>query len=342
MKKMLSLILAIVLMFVCCVGCDKKTDGETTENTTVVESVTGETVNATDGETDVTDEVEKSEENEVTEDSTTANTEDTTEVSEENTTKPNGTNPSTKPSEKPSNNSGNAKPSTPKPSNPTTEKPTNKPTEKPTEKPTSKPTEKPTPTKPSASKPYFVSMDVVSVNRPNSFTVNGTHILDKIYGKNAVLQNGDTITYKMNMSDGGTTGFKLSYKKNCSVTTNGNIITVKVNGAAWSDAIVEFTVDTKTGSEKVRKTMGIHSITGSLGTAAAVDCLIQEYAISKGMILLNGTEDEPVLNYKVKVPGNSNWKSEVFVTIDKCVNSGYKKYCYQLVPQDAFSISMYA
>jgi hypothetical protein len=60
------------------------------------------------------------------------------------------------------------------------------------------------------------------------------------------------------------------------------------------------------------------------------------------MILPNGTEDEPVLNYRVKVPGNSNWKTEVFETIDKCASSGYKKYCYQLVPQDAFSISMFA
>ena len=299
MKKFLSAFLILILLFTC-VACGK-TDSANTDSTITTESTTE---NKTESTTNHTTDGETTTESTTEENTTETESKNTTKVQKEENTKENS---NTKPTEKPSN--------------PTTEKPTEKPTSKPTN-PTTKPTEKPTTTEPSTSKPYFVSMDVVSVNRPNSFTVNGTHILDKIYGKNAVLQNGDTITYKMNMSDGGTTGFKLSYKKNCSVTTNGNIITVKVNGAAWSDAIVEFKVDTKTGSEIVRKAVGIYGVEGDLGTSASVQGLIREYASAKGMILLNGTEDEPVLDYRVKIPGNSNWKSEVFETIDKCANSG--------------------
>lgn len=206
------------------------------------------------------------------------------------------------------------------------------------ENPNTKPTEKPSnPT----TKPYFVSMDVYSVDRPNSFTVNGTHILDKIYGKNTYFQNGDTITYKVNMSDGGTTGFKVKYTMKCSATISGNLIKVKITGAKYDDVSFAITVDTKNGTETIVKNFVVYSVSGRLDTGVGMESLIESYAAQKGLILLNGSDTEPVLDYSVKVPGNSNWKSEVFSTIDKCANSGYKKYCYQLVMQDAFQITMH-
>ena len=307
MKKFLSAFLVLTLLFTC-VACGK-TEPTNADSTTTTESSTESTTNhTTDGEI-------------ITE----STTEENTPTKEENTTTVTGGTIS-KPID------------TTKPSTPTT-KPTEKPTGKPTN-PTNKPTENPT-EKPTTTKPYFVSMDVYSVDRPNSFTVNGTHILDKIYGKNTMFQNGDTITYKINMSDGGTTGFKVKYTMKCSATISGNLVKVKITGSEYDDFSFAITVDTKNGTETIVKNFAIYSVNNRLDTAEGMNALIKDYARSKGMTLLNGTEDEPVLIYSVKIPGNSNWKSEVFATIDKCANSGYKKYCYQLVTQDAFQITMH-
>ena len=308
MKKFLSAFLVLTLLFTC-VACGK-TEPTNTDSTSTTENKTESTTNhTTDGETTTESTTE--------ENTTETENENTTKVQKEENTKEN---PNTKPTEKPSN--------------PTT-KPTEKPTSKPTN-PTTKPTEKPTTTK-----PYFVSMDVYSVDRPNSFTVNGTHILDKIYGKNTYFQNGDTITYKVNMSDGGTTGFKVKYTMKCSATISGNLVKVKVTGSEYDDFSFAITVDTKNGTETIVKNFAIYSVNNRLDTAEGMNALIKDYARSKGMTLLNGSYDAPVLTYNVKIPGNSNWKSEVFETIDKCANSGYKKYCYQLVTQDAFQITMH-
>lgn len=301
MKKFLSAFLVLTLLLTC-VACGKS-EPVNTDSTTTTESTTNHT---TDGE--------KTTESTTEENTTETKNENTTKVQKEENTKENS---NTKPTEKPS--------STKKPE--TTTKTNSKPTT--TQKPSS------------TSKPYFVSMDVYSVDRPNSFTVNGTHILDKIYGKNTMFQNGDTITYKINMSDGGTTGFKVKYTMKCSTTISGNLVKVKVTGSEYDDFSFAITVDTKNGTETIVKNFAIYSVNNRLDTEEGMNALIKDYASSKGMILLNGSDTEPVLDYSVKVPGNSNWKSEVFATIDKCANSGYKKYCYQLVPQDAFQISMH-
>ncbi len=317
MKKIISSFLIFALLLTC-VACGKtepkKTDSTTTTESTTENKTESTTTHTTDGET--------------TTESTTK--ENTTETKNENTTKVQ--------KEENTKENTNSKP-TETPSNPTTEKTTSTPST-PTTKSTEASTEEPA-TQPSASKPFFVSMDVVNVDRPNSFTVNGTHILDKIYGKNTMFQNGDTITYKINMSDGGTTGFKVKYTMKCSATISGNLVKVKVTGSEYDDFSFAITVDTKNGTETIVKNFAIYSVNNRLDTAEGMNALIKDYARSKGMTLLNGSNDAPVLTYNVKIPGNSNWKSEVFETIDKCANSGYKKYCYQLVTQDAFQITMH-
>lgn len=318
MKKFLSAFLVLTLLFTC-VACGK-TEPTNADSTTTTESSTESTTNhTTDGKT--------------TTESTTE--ENTTETKNENTTKVQ--------KEENTKENSNAKP-TETPSNPTTEKTTSTPST-PTTKPTESPTEKPTTTKPSASKPYFVSMELVSVDRYSKLYVNGVHVLDKIYGKNTYFQKGDVITYKINMSDGGKSGFKLADAGwCCDASIKGNLLTIKIteDGSGWyGKAEVEVIVDTKNGTETIKKEFILYHDSDNLDNFLSQELLIREYARVKGFKLLNGCDEENYKRYVVKIPGNSNWFNEAFNAIDDAKRLGYTRYCYQLVPQDAFGMMVY-
>ncbi len=316
MKKVLSIFLILTIL-IACVACGK-TESVSKDSTITTESTTESSTTNTTESTTKESTTEIVSENE----STTIVEESTTKPQEEETTKENT---NTKPTEKPST--------------PTTEKPTSKPTTpttRPTEKPTTKPTEKPTTTKPSASKPYFVSLEIVSVKRIQNFQVDGMHVLDRIYGKNKCLQYGDTIELRVNMSDGGSSGFKVVQVSAGTYTVNGNIITIKINQRDPGIVIDVLTVD-KNG----KQTYGTKEIKIHHSSEISDDEAIRSYAEERGLQLLNGTNEEDFVHYKVKIPGNSNWHSQAFAAIDKCVNAGCTRYTYQVVPQDAFEIGAY-
>ena len=305
MKKFLSAFLVLTLLLTC-VACGKS-EPTNTDSTSTTENKTESTTNhTTDGETTTESTTE--------ENTTETESENTTKVQKEENTKENS---NSKPTEKPS--------STKKPE--TTTKTNSKPTT--TQKPSS------------TSKPYFVSMELVSVDRYSKLYVNGVHVLDKIYGKNTCFQKGDVITYKINMSDGGKTGFKLkSSGWLCDASLNGNLLTVKINGTDGV-ADVRVIVDTKNGTEIVKKEFPLYYDSDNLDNFLSQELLIREYARVKGFKLLNGCDEENYKRYVVKIPGNNNWFSEAFASIDEAKRLGYTRYCYQLVPQDAFAMMVY-
>lgn len=319
MKKILSLFLVLTVL-IACVACGK-TESVSKDSTTTTESTTESSTTNTTESTTKESTTEIVSENE----STTIVEKSTTKPQEEETTKENT---NSKPTEKPST-------PTTKPTEKPTSKPTNPPTNPPTI-PTEKPTEKPTPTKPSTSKPYFVSLEIVSVKRIQNFYVDGMHVLDRIYGKNKCLQYGDTVELRVNMSDGGSSGFEVVQVSAGTYTVNGNIITIKINQRDPSIMIDVLTVD-KNG----KQTYGTKEIKIYHSSEIDDDDAIVSYAEARGLRLLNGGNEEYFVHYKVKIPGNSNWHSQAFAAIDKCVNAGCKSYCYQVVPQDAFTISAY-
>jgi predicted small lipoprotein YifL len=305
MKKILSSILVLILLFTC-VACGK-TEPTNADSTTTTESTTESTTK----DESTTESVSEDESTTVVEESTTKA------QNEEETTKKNDT------------TTTNKSESTTKKTETTTKK-----TETTTKKPSANTTT--TTTKPSASKPYFVSLEIVSIKRVQNFYVDGMHVLDRIYGKNKCLQYGDTLELRVNMSDGGSSGFKVVQVSAGTYTVKGNIISITINQRDPAVMIDVLTVDKNGEQIYGTKEIKIHH-----SSNISDDEAIRSYAEARGLQLLNGTNEEHFVHYKVKIPGNSNWHSQAFAAIDKCVNAGCTRYCYQVVPQDAFEIQAY-
>lgn len=84
---------------------------------------------------------------------------------------------------------------------------------------------------PKVNVPYFIGIELVSCERPNSvYLSDGTQLLDKVYGQYQVAQIGDTYTYRIVMSDGGTTGFTVENARpwDADMTVEGNLVTMTV------------------------------------------------------------------------------------------------------------------
>jgi len=78
--------------------------------------------------------------------------------------------------------------------------------------------------------PYFVGFELVSESRPNAYMVDGTDLLSRLFGPHRAYQTGDSVTYRIVMSDGGTAGFEYN-KLNDDDTSfdyvvNGNPVTI--------------------------------------------------------------------------------------------------------------------
>ncbi len=309
MKKFLSAFLVLTLLFTC-VACGK-TEPTNTDSTTTTEATTESTTKyTTDGET-TTESISEKE--------NTTKEESTTKSEKEDTTKKNTTT-----TEKAS--------STKKPENNTTVKPNTNPTT--TQKPstTEKTTQKPSTTE----KPYFVSLELISIERAEKFNIDGMHALDRIYGKNQCFQYGDTVKFRVNMSDGGT-GFSVYEKDSCTTSVSGNIITAKITACHGSSFLLQ--IKTKDKDGKTIKPYMRYKI----WTFEDIDddSVVREYARNKGLTLLNGCSEEAVKRYSVKIPGNSNWLSQALASIDNARSLGCTRYTYQIVYQDAFTMSAY-
>ena len=85
---------------------------------------------------------------------------------------------------------------------------------------------------PKVNVPYLVGLELVSEVRPNDeFLSDGTPIFKKIYG-DEYCQVGDVFTYRVVMSDGGTTGFEIERMDGgdniADVTVDGNLVTLTI------------------------------------------------------------------------------------------------------------------
>ena len=76
-------------------------------------------------------------------------------------------------------------------------------------------------------------------------------MLTKMFGANTALQTGDSVTYKINMSDGGSKGFSVYDTAGCTATVNGNQITMKITGEYRSAEMVIKTVDNNGNEKKI-------------------------------------------------------------------------------------------
>lgn len=114
--------------------------------------------------------------------------------------------------------------------------------------------------------PYFVKIEMVSCERPNSvYLSDGTQVLDKIYGKYKAAQVGDSYTYRIVMSDGGTTGFTVRNNRtsDANMTVNGNLVTMTVTNMT-GNASFSFSVETNDiDNNKVSKAASMKIVMGN-------------------------------------------------------------------------------
>ena len=324
MKKLIvCLIMVCVIFSMTACGSEEKEVVTNPSETTVTSTETSDEVNVT--ESPNTEKVENTETT-VTEPTTQESTSNKNEGNtNSNSNSGNGT--SNKPSKPNTNeNTESQKPSS-KPSSGgnTTVKPTTpaKPTTKPTT-PATKPTTKPTTpaTKPAETKPYFVSLEYVSETRPNTFYVDGMDVLSRVYGKSHyAYQTGDTITYRVNMSDGGKKGFKIYETYGCNAKISGNNIIVTITGNK-SSASVDLLVNTKNGEDYVRiGTLKVYKTSNNLENFRSD--LVRIYAENIGLNWVNGYTN-PNGEFRT-VPLN-----DMFNTMDELKNMGCTKFNYQI------------
>ena len=198
-----------------------------------------------------------------------------------------------------------------------------------------------------SSKPYFIRLDYVSKTQPNSFMVDGMPVLDRLYGKNKALQKGDTITYRVVMSDGGSTGFTIcpATYDDFEVTVNGNLVTLKVKGN-YQSAMFEIESVDKNGNTTWGE-VRFNTILMYDSALADSGILLRDYAIRQGMkwcTASDGTmEWTPEKEYEVTIGDreDGDWYSETLAAIDSLVKIGCTKFSYQLVYPYGFQIGGY-
>ena len=361
MKKLIvCLIMVCVIISMTACGSEKN---EATNTTEIVATGTSDEVEVTEnteveniGETETTViETEPQESTSNKNEGTNQNTNNNSGSGNGTTSKPNNSNTNNenqKPSSKPSSSGNTTVKPTTKPNNSTTKpngsttKPTVKPTT-PTTKPTSKPTPKPTtpatkpttkPTTPTTKpttpeKPYFVSLEYVSETRPNTFYVDGMDVLSRVYGKSHyAYQKGDTITYRINMSDGGSKGFSIAETFGCNAKISGKNVIITISGSADS-ASVGISVNTKNGTKKVWiEEIEVFVPSGDRPLANYRSALVKVYASNIGLKWVSG--------YNVHSGGEQKIVSldNMFNVMDEAKNNGCTKYDYSVDANEFYII----
>ena len=359
MKRILGFLLVAVMVLSLC-ACDA--DNESANQTTAPSVLGSEPTNGTNPpETPTDTPTVPSEPSEVVK---------PTEPSEPVTKPTTPTNP-TKPSEttKPTNPT---KPSEPKPTVPTEPKPITptvpstptKPSEPSEPTVPSQPTE-PTPTVPTppaeedepvVETPYFVKMELVSVERPNAHYVDGVDMLTYMFGKNKALQKGDSVTSRVVMSDGGSEGFRIIRAAGCSYVTNGNLITMTANGDRNS-AILNVVVDCEDGSEttEVLKWEYVINETGNIAEGEGkMERLLKRYAKFLGFTVKNGAQMTGYTTNtggtmesltgctiidnddRIVIPGNDDWIKEVVWLFKEYKKLGFTNVAFQVLYAASF------
>lgn len=373
MKRSIALLLAILLLLSmsACGGNRNPTTTDDTMQATkqtdtlqTTEPVNGSTTSDTAPETTTVEDT--------TPDPTTA---PTTPV-EGNTTTPTTTEPDateSAPTEPTPTTPVVPTPTEPKPTVPTEPKPTEpKPTEPtptvpaPTEpKPTTPaPTEPahtvPTPTEPKptepVAKPYIIGLEVVSSNMPNAYYCsNGQDLLSRMYGgKNKAFQTGDSVTIRVNMSDGGN-DFTIRKYAGCTITSqNGNLIKLTFDG---SNSRANIFIDAYNESgKKVSKSIGFTVVRyrGKITedwTTIYVE--LKNYAMRIGLTWVNNGSDmtgythddesKSITGYTMKmsddfvpIPGNSRWIEKALWVLDTYKSMGFTRVHLSVVLANGF------
>ena len=266
----------------------------------------------------------------------------------------------TKPTESNTTTTNNKPTTTTKPSNTEQEdESTNDKNDTPT---TSTPTQKPT------EKPYFVKFEYVNRTYAYPYYIDGVNLVNRLYGEN-YMQTNDTVTYRIVMSDGGTSGFKF-IDKTGKISVNGNLVTISTDGTDIGGGHITeigFAIETKDkNGNTVAKSLYYNVIKEDyciVDVEVGMYVHLRDYAMSKGLKYYNGNEltgytvnDETlsITNYNKKgaddyVPikaevvnskyifGNADWVKKVLWVIDKYAEMGFTKWSFDVIYLDGFA-----
>lgn len=180
---------------------------------------------------------------------------------------------------------------------------------------------------------YYVNHEVVKIERPKTYYVDGVDVLTLARGSNWV-QICDTIKIKVNMSDGGSdfqvkktiggTGF--TYEK------KGNEVWITPNGAS-SYIEVLISVKNKDGNSQdiTIAFYDVYMSKANLSEEQEVQQMLQFYGQRLGMRYTTSGPEVAVMN-NTKALIYDNFKVEAFKTIKKWANDGYTVFCIAVYP----------
>ena len=188
-------------------------------------------------------------------------------------------------------------------------------------------------------KAYYVSHEIISIERPNTFYVGGVDILTKIYGKNT-LQTGDIVKIKINMSDGGS-DFTIPDTYNneccfCTYSVSGNIITIVVGDKTSST--LEIRAKDSSGKNVTTRIFSTNVYNNCLATPLLgnAEHLLWEYAEKLDIIDWsdNGLVDStrPSENVYFDASEYSNYIQKSFEYLDVMNTKGYRLFNILVTP----------
>ena len=208
--------------------------------------------------------------------------------------------------------------------------------------------------------PYFIGFELVSESRPNAYMVDGTDLLSRLFGPHRAYQTGDSVTYRIVMSDGGTTGFEYNELNDGDTSfdyvVKGNLVTITFKSCnTWLGRNSGFAINTvdKNGNAIIEGVGADYLIASDENLAEGIgkgeydmDLLLREFAFTKGMwftyekeYLTNYTNDNPALSIygtefayfsdMVPITGNPNWVSEIIALIEEYSRRGFNLAYWQ-------------
>ncbi len=180
---------------------------------------------------------------------------------------------------------------------------------------------------------HYVSHELVGIERPKTYYVDGVDVLTLARGENWV-QVCDTIKIKVNMSDSGSnfevkkwfTNTGYSYEK------KGNEVWITPDGTTTSITVLIRVID-ENGSQKDIKIAEyeVYKSNANLSEEQEVNQMLKHYGQSLGMRYTTNGPEVANMNYTRAIIYD-NFKVEAFRTIKKWKNDGYT----------VFSMAVYA
>ena len=195
--------------------------------------------------------------------------------------------------------------------------------------------------------PYFVKMELVSVERPNAHYIDGVD-----------MQKGDSVTYRIVMSDGGTTGFGDIEADGFTYSVNGNLITITADGTCQSKAWTSIAVTNQDGQTEYEDIVWEYVIneTGNIAEGQGkMKRLLKRYAKFLGFTVKDGAQMtgyttntggtmESLTGCTIKdnddqidIPGNSNWIKEVVWLFGEYKKLGFSNVAFYVIYADSFA-----